>query len=101
MRTGFVLTTIVLALALGTIAGVADSRLLARVLIIGFVPAIWAASHLLEWLTGREMWQFTAPYPYRWMGERTETAPASPNAAGTAVETTVETDEGSTVPLAA
>ena len=56
MRTAFVLTTIVLALALGAIAGVLESRLLTRVLIIGFVPAIWIAAHLVERVTGRDMW---------------------------------------------
>ena len=67
MRTAFVLTTIVLALALGIIAGISESRLLTRVLIIGFAPAVWAASHVVERLRGRDMWHFTAPYPYPWM----------------------------------
>ena len=53
MRTTFVLTTIVLALALGLIAGISESRLLTRALIVGLVPAIWAASHVIERLTGR------------------------------------------------
>ena len=39
MRAAFVLTTIVLALALGIIAGISESRLLTRALIIGFAPA--------------------------------------------------------------
>ena len=55
MRTAFVLTSIVLALALGIIAGISESRLLTRALIIGFAPAIWAASHVVERLTGRDM----------------------------------------------
>jgi len=74
MRSGFVFTTIVLAIALGIIAGASESRLLTRALIIGFVPAIWAVSHALEWLTGRDMWHFKAPYPYRWMRDEGETA---------------------------
>jgi hypothetical protein len=65
MRTGFAVTTIVLALALGIIAGASESRLLTRAIVIGLVPAIWAVSHALEWLTGRDMWYFTAPYPSR------------------------------------
>jgi hypothetical protein len=62
MRAGFVLTTIVLALVLGVIAGASDNRLITRAVFIGFVPAIWAALHVLERLTGRDMWHFTAPY---------------------------------------
>ena len=50
--------------------GSSESRLLMRALIIGFVPAIWAASHVVERLTGRDMWHFSAPYPYRWMRDR-------------------------------
>ena len=77
MRTTFVLTTIVLALALGLIAGISESRQLTRALIVGFVPAIWAASHVIERLMGRDMWHFTAPYPYPWMrwARRSETDP--------------------------
>jgi hypothetical protein len=61
MRTAFVLTTIVLALALGISAGISESRLLTRALIVGFAPVVWAASHLVERLTGRGVWHFTAP----------------------------------------
>ena len=100
MRTAFVLTTIVLALALGIVAGISDSRMLTRALIIGFVPVIWAASHVVERLTGRDMWHFTAPYPYRWMRESRD-APSTPNAPGKAVEGTVEIDDRSTLKLAA
>ena len=101
MRTAFVLTTIVLALALGIIAGISESRLLTRALIIGFVPAIWAASRLVERLTGRDMWHFTAPYPNPWMRESGDTASTPPSALGKPVENTVETDDRSTLPLAA
>lgn len=91
MRTGFVLTTIMAALVLGAIAGVSESRVFTRALIIGFVPAVLAASHWLRRLTGRDMWHFTAPYPYRWMGdEGTQTAPGRPNVLGNAIENTVE-----------
>ena len=98
MRTAFVLTTVVLALALGIIAGISESGLLTRALIIGFAPAIWAASHMVERLTGGDMWHFTAPYPYPWMRE---TADAASSALGKSVENTVETDDRTTFPLAA
>jgi hypothetical protein len=102
MRTGFVLSTIVLALALGIIAGISESRLLTRALIIGFAPAVWAASLAIERLTGRDLWHFTARYPYAWMREsRVATAPAPPNSLGNPVENGVETDGRSSLPIAA
>src|SRR4051812_38216816 len=101
MRTVFVLTTIVLALALGIIAGMSESHLLTRALVVGFVPAMWAASHAVERLTGRDIWHFTAPYPYPWMRESGDAASTPPSALGEPVENTVEADDRSTVPLAA
>jgi hypothetical protein len=101
MRTAVVLTTIVLALALGIVAGISESRLLTRALIIGFAPAIWAASHVVERLTGRDMWHVTAPYPYPWMRERGAAASTPLSGLGKPVENTVETDDRSTLPLAA
>jgi len=101
MRTTFVLTTIVLALALGIIAGISESRVLTRALIIGFVPAIWAASYVVERLTGRDMWHFTAPYPYSWMRESGDAAARTPSATAKPVEKTGETDDRSALPLAA
>jgi hypothetical protein len=101
MRTAFVLTTIVLALALGVIAGVLESRLLTRALIIGFVPALWAALHVIERLTGRDLWHFTAPYPYSWMRDSGDPASTPSSAPGNPVENMVETDDRSTLRLAA
>ena len=63
MRAVFVLTTVVLALALGVVAATSESHLLIGALIIGFVPVIWGVSRLLERVTGRDMWSFSAPYP--------------------------------------
>jgi hypothetical protein len=101
MRTAFVLTTIALALTLGIIAGISESRLLTRALIVGFAPAIWAASRVVERLTGGDMWHFTAPYPYPWMRESADAASTPPSALGKPVETMVETEDRSTLPLAA
>jgi hypothetical protein len=102
MRAGFVLTTIVLAVALGVIAAASESRLLTRAVVVGFVPALWAVSHLLEWLTGRDMWSFTAPYPYRWMREEGETATPRPGVVREPVDEPLETDDDrSTLPVAA
>ena len=63
MRAVFVLTTVVLALALGVVVATWESHLLIRALIVGFVPVIWAVSRLLEQVIGRDMWSFSAPYP--------------------------------------
>jgi hypothetical protein len=101
MRPSFMLTTIVLALALGIIAGASESRLLTRALVIGFVPAFWAAVHVLERLTSRKMWHLTAPYPYWRMHEQGETALPRPNVNRDPVGESRETDEGSTLPSAA
>ena len=101
MRTGFVLSTIVLALGLGIIAGTSESGLLTRALIIGFAPVVWAASYVIERLTGHDTWHFTAPYPYPWMLESGDSAPTPPSAPVKPVEHMVETDDGSTLPLAA
>ena len=101
MRTAVVLTTIVLALALGVMAGISESRLLTRALIIGFAPAIWAALHVVERLTGSGMWHFTAPNPYPWARESGDAASTPPSALGTPVENTVATDDRSRLRLAA
>jgi hypothetical protein len=34
---------------------------------MSFVPVMWAIMYLLERVLGREIWQYSAPYPYRWM----------------------------------
>jgi len=101
MRFGFVFTTIVLALGFGVIAGASESRLLTGTLVIGVIPAIWAVAHVVARLTGRDMWHFTTPYPYRRMRERGETARPRPDVSRESVHGPVETDERSPLPLAA
>jgi hypothetical protein len=101
MRAVFVLTTIMLALALGIIAAASESRLLIRVLVIGFVPVAWGVSHVLERLTGRDMWHFTAPYPNQSKRERGETASPRPDSVEKAAEDPREIDLRSTFPWAA
>lgn len=101
MRAVFVLTTVVCALALSVVAAAADSRLSIRTLIVGFVPAIWAVSHVLERLTGRDLWHFSAPYPNRWMRDRGETAMPRPNPARNPVQNHQDTDDRAILPLAA
>jgi hypothetical protein len=34
---------------------------------VGFVPLMWALTHLIEKLIRRDVWEYSAPYPYRRM----------------------------------
>ena len=78
MRAAFVLGTLLLALVLGIFAALSGSRVVVATLTIGFMPVIWGASRLIDRVTGRGMWHFSAPYPYRWMREAGDAAkPAS------------------------
>ena len=101
MRALFVLTAVVFALALGVVAGASESRLLMRALIVGVVPALWVLSHVVERLMGRDMWHFSAPYPYRWMRDRRETVGTRPNSVRKPVRVRQETDDRATLPRAA
>jgi hypothetical protein len=101
MRLGFVLTSIVLALALGSVAGGSESRLVTRTLVIGFGPAIWAVSRVLARLTGRDMWHFTAPYSFRSMADEGETSLPRPVVSRESVHEPIETEERSPLRLAA
>lgn len=62
MRAVFVFATVVIALLLGIVAAASESHLLIRALIVGYIPAMWGVSHLIERVTGRDMWDFSAPY---------------------------------------
>jgi hypothetical protein len=101
MRAGVVLTTIALGLALGIIAGLSESHLLTRGLIIGFAPAIWAASHVVARLTRRDIWHFTAPYEYLSTRGRGKAASTARSDLGERFDSMAETDDRSTLSLAA
>jgi hypothetical protein len=101
MRAAFVLTSVVVGLALGVVAAGWESRVLVAVLITGLMAAIWALLNTLERVRGRDMWDFTAPYPYRWMRERGEDALPPPNVVGKPVEDTRRTEVPSKLPRAA
>jgi hypothetical protein len=93
--------TVVLALALGVGAAQSDSRLFVAVATMGIAPLIWGASHLIERLTGRDLWHFAAPYPYRWMREAGEPAVSPPARVATHRERDLASRELSPAPLAA
>jgi len=77
MKPIFVLATVVVGLALAVLAGMAESRLLIRGLIVGVVPVTWAVAHAIERLTGRDMWHYTAPNPPdQWTRDSEEAAAA-------------------------
>jgi hypothetical protein len=69
MKAFLVLTTVVLALALGVVATHRMTPTLAPYLVIGFGATVWVMSHALERMAGGDLWDFSAPYPYRWMRE--------------------------------
>jgi hypothetical protein len=58
------LTIVLGALALGIVAGASENRLFTGALVIGLAPALRAVGSVLERFTGRDLWRFTAPYPY-------------------------------------
>ena len=101
MRPVFVLTTVGVALALGVISAAAESRVLLRTLIVGFIPMMWAVSHAIEHVTGRGMWHFSAPYPYRSMRHRADTATLRPKSGRNDADARRKSDERSRLPLAA
>ena len=65
------------ALAAGVLAGAwyGDSPLAGWVA-VGSVPVLWGLMYVIERVTGREIWRYTAPYPYSSMqaASRGETA---------------------------
>lgn len=101
VRAAFVKGTVVLALALGVGAALSDSRLVVAIAAIGMAPLIWGASHLIERLTGRYLWHFSAPYPYRWMRDVGEPAMAPPTRVATRRARDLARRERSPAPLAA
>lgn len=54
-----------IALSVGVIAGMLEGRPLAGWLTGGLLPAIWTLLYLVERATGRDIWHYTTPYPYR------------------------------------
>jgi hypothetical protein len=68
IQTLVVFTGVTIALALGiTTVALGASLRVAGWMAIGLVPFMWALLHLIERLLGREIWHYTAPYPYRRM----------------------------------
>jgi len=57
-----------------------------RALIVGWVPMMWAVLHAIDRLAdGCDVWHFSAPYPYRWMPRRRDTATPAPSSGRRAV----------------
>jgi len=72
IRAIVVLVTIVGALAVGIAGASWGGPTLSGVLVLSVVPVMWGVLHVLERSLGRDIWQFDAPYPYRWMLEHTD-----------------------------
>ena len=63
-----------IALSVGVLAGMSElSGPRVGWLAIGVVPVLWAFLYLTERVIGREIWHYTAPYPYRRMQVKTVT----------------------------
>jgi hypothetical protein len=79
IQTLVVFVGVAMALVLGiTTAAWGASLRAAGWIAIGFGSIMWALLHLIEWLIGREIWHYSAPYPYRWMDAApTHDAPAA------------------------
>ena len=61
-----------IALSVSVVAGMLElSAPLVGWLAIGVVPVLWALLYLTERVIGREIWHYTAPYPYRRMQVKT------------------------------
>lgn len=59
---------VAVALMIGLIAGTsATGASFGGWLSLGLVPVVSAALYLTERAIGRQIWHFTAPYPYPWM----------------------------------
>jgi hypothetical protein len=74
----FVGVAAALGVSLATAASGASMRA-AGFVAIGFVPLMWALTHLIERRIGRDIWHYSAPYPYTWMDVASidETPPAT------------------------
>jgi hypothetical protein len=69
IRTIVVLVSVGGALAVGIAGASWGGPKLSGVLVLGLVPVVWGALHLLDRSRGRDIWHFDAPYVYRWMVE--------------------------------
>jgi hypothetical protein len=59
---------LIIALTVGFFAGTLEvGARFAGWLAIGLVPVMWTLLYLAERVIGRDVWHYTAPYPYRWM----------------------------------
>ena len=82
------------ALIAGVLAGTWEGGArLAGWLAVGLVPVMWTLLYLIERVTGRQIWHYTAPYPYRWMEVATVTQPSRQQTASEPELNGVEAEE--------
>ena len=73
---------LIIALLVGVLAGMLElSAPLVGWLAIGVVPFLWTLLYLTERVIGREIWHYTAPYPYGWMQVETVMEASHPESA--------------------
>jgi hypothetical protein len=94
IRAFIVFIGITIALVMGTIVGMSDVRgPLAGWLPIVLVPVMWTLLSLIERATGRDVWHYTAPYPYHSMAAAPATTAIRRQAAPTGELTSEEAGE--------
>jgi hypothetical protein len=56
------------ALGVGVLTAASGMSLRSAGLIaVSLVPLLWAVTYVIERIIGRDIWDYAAPYPYRWM----------------------------------
>jgi hypothetical protein len=56
------------ALGVGVLTAASGMSLRSAGLIaVGLAPLMWAVTYVIERIIGRDIWDYAAPYPYRWM----------------------------------
>jgi hypothetical protein len=73
---------VAIALLVGVIVGMLDvAGPLAGWLAVGLLPVVWTLLYLIERATGRGIWHYSTPYPYRRMAVAPVTRASRPQTA--------------------
>ena len=96
IQTFVVFIGLAIALLVGAIVGMLEvSGPLAGWLAVGLLPVVWTLLYVIERATGRAIWHYTTPYPYRRM------AGTKPSPLQTAPKRELMSEEAEEIRLAA